>query len=188
MKREVTAAMESGRTELAIRMLQLQARTHTIMSATMLSEDQVRRLYRQYCRGRVADRQRGRSPRRIASFLRTLPSRFESSLLAGVLLKHGLIKGRRPKAWLGDPLAYAQRFCQAYTEYLPLAWYAPLSFERAWYFARSLATMTDVSLQHCARCDGHFVRDDTDVRRQFCPLCHVRDQWRAPPVPGRRTA
>jgi hypothetical protein len=176
MKRKVLADKESNRIEIAIRMLQLRARTQTIMAATGMSEDQVRRLYREHCRGQVADRQRGRSPSSTASYLRTLPLRYETAALSGVLLTYGLLKGKRPKAWLADPLQYAEQFCHAYAEYLQLALHEPLGFERAWYFARNLAVLIDVSLKHCVQCGGHHVQDDTDVRRQPCPICKIREQ------------
>lgn len=176
MKREVTAAVEAGRTEIAIRMIEWRARTRTIMTATGLSEDQVRRLYRQYCRGQVAERQRGRSPTLVTAYVRTQAQRYEASLLAGVLLVHGLFVGFKPKAWHGKPLLYAERFCDAYVEYLPLALYPPLGFEQAWYLARNLATLSGVSLKPCRACGAHFVRDDSDVRRQACPFCRQREQ------------
>jgi hypothetical protein len=176
MKRKVLADRESNRVEIAIRMLQLQARTQTIMAATRMSEDQVRRLYREYCRGQVANRQRGRSPTSTASYLRTLPLCYETSVLASVLLTYGLLKGKRPRAWLTDSLRYAEQFCHAYAQYLELALHEPLGFERAWYFARNLAAMMDVSLKHCPQCGGHYVYNDTDVRRQACSICKVRQQ------------
>ncbi len=155
-------------------MLKFEARTRTIRLATHLSEDQIRRLYRQD--GAATGRHRGRSPSSALQYTRNFAAQLESSIFSSVLVRHGLFKGRRPKPWLHNSLHYAQRFCDAYAEYLPLAQQEALNFEQAWYFARSLAARGELYLQRCPRCTSHFVRDTATVLKSQCPLCQLRDQ------------
>jgi hypothetical protein len=172
----VTTQLE--REAVAVQMIRLEARTRTIRLATRLTEDQIRRLYRQARLG-AADktpRHRGRSPTQALQYTRNLTTQLEASILAGVLAKHGMLRGRRDKPWLSNSVHYAQRFCVAYDDYLPLALQQPLNFEQAWHFARSLAARTELYLQRCARCASHFVRDTATVLKSQCPFCRLREQ------------
>lgn len=170
------AANEAVRFAVALRMLLFEARTRTIRLATGLSDEQIRRLYHQAGISAASSRHRGRSPSNVLQYTRTLAAQLESSIVAGVLVKHGLLKGRRPRAWLHDGLQYAQRFCDAYAEYLRMAHHDALNFEQCWYLARGLAARGALYLQHCVRCAGYFVRDNSTVLRNQCPLCHLREQ------------
>ena len=100
----------------------------------------------------------------------------EASILASVLTKHAMLRGRREKPWLSNGLQYARRFCIAYGEYLPLAQQQPLNFEQAWHFARTLAARSELYLQRCVRCASHFVRDTATVLKSQCPFCRLREQ------------
>lgn len=179
-------ASEAERFALAMRMLKFEARTRTIRLATQLSEDQIRRLYRSDD-ATASSRHRGRSPSSALQYTRNHAAQLESSIFSGVLVKHGLIKGRRPKPWLHNPLQYAQRFCDAYAEYLLMAQQEALSFEQAWYFARSLAARGELYLQHCPRCASYFVRDTSTVLKNQCPLCQLRER-QAPNKQGAKAA
>ncbi len=175
----VTTQLE--RETVALHMIRYEARTRTIRLATRLTEDQIRRLYRQARLGVTAEkaqRHRGRSPTQALQYTRNLATQLEASILAGVLAKHGMLRGRRDKPWLNNSLHYAQRFCVAYGDYQPLASHEPLNFEQAWHFARSLAARAELYLQRCTRCASHFVRDTTTVLKGQCPFCQLRDQPR----------
>lgn len=170
------AASEAARFAVALRMLLFEARTRTIRLATGLSDEQIRRLYHQAGISAASSRHRGRSPSNVLQYTRTLAAQLESSIFAGVLIKHGLLKGHRPRAWLHDGLQYARHFCDAYAEYLRMAHHDALNFEQCWYLARALAARGALYLQHCLRCTSHFVRDNSTVLKNQCPLCHLRDQ------------
>jgi len=180
-------ASEAERNAVALRMLKFEARTRTIRLATRLSDEQIRRLYHQAAIAKTTLRHRGRSPSSVAQFTRNLAVQLESSIISGILIKHGLLKGRRPKPWLHIGVQYAQRFCDAYADYLQIAQRA-LSFEQAWYFARSLAARGELYLQGCGRCTSHFVRDASTVLMNQCPVCQLREQHAsvAPAKPARR--
>ena len=176
MAAQLDLAGEAERLAVAMRMLKFEARTRTIRLATQLSDDQIRRLYRHGDIAENSSRHRGRSPSSALQYTRSAAAQLESSIFCGVLVKHGLLKGRRPKPWLYDALQYAQRFCDAYAEYLPLAQQESLNFEQAWFLARSLAARAELYLQKCAQCAGHFVRDHSTVLKHRCPLCRLRER------------
>ncbi len=179
MMNNQSAWLQQERMAVAIEMIRLEARTRTIRLATRLTEDQIRRLYRQARIGGTevaAARHRGRSPTQALQYTRNLGMQLEASILASVLTKHAMLRGRREKPWLSDGLDYAQRFCKAYSEYRPLALQQPLSFEQAWHFARTLAARTELYLYRCARCASHFVRDASTILKNQCPFCRLREQ------------
>ena len=170
--------VQQQRMATAIQMIRYEARTRTIRLATRLTEDQIRRLYRQarLMGGAEATRHRGRSPTQALQYTKNVGAQLEASILASVLTKHAMLRGRREKPWLSNSLHYAQRFCVAYGEYLPLAQQQPLNFEQAWHFARTLAARSELYLQRCARCASHFVRDTSTILHGQCPFCRLREQ------------
>lgn len=172
---ELQAANEAARFAVALRMLMFEARTRTIRLATGLSDEQIRRLYHQGGISAASSRHRGRSPSNALQYTRNLAAQLESSIVAGVLVKHGLLKGRRPRPWLHDGLQYALRFCEAYAEYLRMAQHEALNFDQCWYLARTLAARGELYLQHCPRCASYFVRDTSTVLKSQCPLCYLRE-------------
>jgi hypothetical protein len=169
------SASEAERDAAALRMLKFEARTRTIRLATGMTEEQIRRLYHRAAIAKTSNRHRGRSPSSAAQFTRNHAAQLESSIISGVLIKHGLLKGRRPKPWLNLGVQYALLFCDAYAEYRQIA-DAAMSFEQAWYFARCLAARGEIYLQHCERCNSYFVRDLTTVLKHQCPVCKLREQ------------
>lgn len=169
-------ASEAERDAVALRMLKFEARTRTIRLAAGLSEEYIRRLYHKAAIAKTTSRHRGRSPSSVAQFTRNHAAQLESSIMSGVLITHGLLKGRRPKPWLHIGLQYARLFCDAYADYLHLAQGEALNFEQAWYFARCLAARGEIYLQHCGRCTSHFVRDTSTVLKHQCPVCQQREQ------------
>ena len=63
------------RLSLAFRLIGLEARTRTIRQATQLSDDRIRRMYRDYFAtqsNNTVRRRRGKSPRQMAFFRRSL--------------------------------------------------------------------------------------------------------------------
>ena len=166
------------RVAVAMRMISFEARTRTIRLSTKLTDDQIRRLYRQYMRNGtiVSARHRGRSPQQALQYTRNSQTQLESSILASVLAAHGLLKGLRPKPWLSQSLQYAHRFCIAYGRYIQLAIHEPLSFEQAWYFARMLAARSELYLQHCKHCSSHYLGDNHTVLKRDCPVCKWREK------------
>lgn len=169
---------DTDRFTIATSMIRFEARTRTIRLSTRLTDDQIRRLYRQIKRSGIitTTRHRGRSPQQALQFTRNANVQLEASILASVLASHGLLKGHRPKPWLTQSLEYAHRFCVAYGRYLELAINEPLNFEQAWYFARMLAARSELFLQCCKHCNSHFLGDNHTVVKRDCPICKLRER------------
>jgi hypothetical protein len=172
--------MAQLRLAIASQMIRYQARTRTIRLATSLTEDQIRRLYRQARQTgstTCAQRHRGRSPSQALQYTRSAGAQLEASILASVLAKHALLRSQQDQPWLRDGLQYAQRFCRAFGDYLLLAQQQPpLTFDHTWHLARTLAARNELYLQHCARCDSYFVRDRATVLKSQCPICRLHER------------
>jgi hypothetical protein len=85
---------EQARFELAMRMIQHEARTGTIRYFTALSDDRIRKLYTSYFKydGRVTvRRRRGKSPTQIAPLVQTPDRALESGVFVSLLRANGLI-------------------------------------------------------------------------------------------------
>src|SRR5215217_5313391 len=76
------------RLTLAYRLIGFEARTRTIRLATQLSDDRIRKLYRDYFQGRAGiavKRRRGKSPRQMAFFRRSLEHEQQAGTLGSLL-------------------------------------------------------------------------------------------------------
>ena len=81
---------DRDRLRLAItyRMIALEARTRTIRIATQLSDDRIRRMYRDYFAalgGNRVRRRRGKSPRQMSYFRRSLEHEQQAALVGSLL-------------------------------------------------------------------------------------------------------
>ena len=75
--------------DLAVRMIQHEARTGTIRACTGFSEDRIRKIYSAYFKadgGPPVRRRRGKSPKRITQFVNSAPRQSEATVLAGLFL------------------------------------------------------------------------------------------------------
>jgi hypothetical protein len=162
---------ERANHDLALRMIQHEARTCTIRAFTNLTDDRIRKLYRTYVGPESSvRRRRGKSPRQVEFFTRNLAAQLESSCLAGVLYSHGLVPAAaRPS------IEYATRFCEAYEGYLQLISRSRMSFEHAWCLLTLLSARKELTLAQCPRCRGHHIADPIIRNRYTCPLCKIRD-------------
>lgn len=162
---------------LAVHMLGLNARLRTVRLATRLSSEKARRINARFRQQHsvALSHHRGRVPTQPLQYMRAGAMQLETSIWAALLLKHGLVRGRRPRPWLEQHIEYGRRFCEAYAEYLQLSRSDTLNFEQAWHFARVLAERDVVRLQRCTACNSVFVRGAARQRRE-CPLCRLRTQ------------
>ena len=89
------------RLAIAYRMIALEARTRTIRLATQLSDDRIRRMYRDYFAalgGNRVRRRRGKSPRQMSYFRRSLEHEQQAALLGSLLRLCNLLQ-RYPTAF-----------------------------------------------------------------------------------------
>ena len=174
--------------DLAVRMIQHEARTGTIRACTGFSEDRIRKIYGAYFKtvgGEPVRRRRGKSPKRIAQFVNSAPRQSEATVLAGLFLLCEAAElgcnGRVERAAGTDRVALGQRLCQAFETYRGLHPDPRLSFEWAWNLYHSLVDSRELYLASCDICSGPYVQDAYALDYRHCPFCELKDRW----LPGR---
>ena len=174
---------ERRRDELALRMIQHEARTCTIRACTGLSDDRIRRLYKAYAsqhNEQPVRRRRGKSPRQITFFIRNTRAQFESSLLASAFTAFGLLQlpqtSSAPKraAVEEGSLDYGRLFCDAYETHQQLLNNPTMSFEHAWFLLQLLNCSGDLHPVRCRHCDSYYLRDRFNVCQHACPACKLK--------------
>lgn len=171
-------ARDLERHHLALRMIRHEARTRTIRLCTTLTDDRIRKLYRSYVASSPealdVRRKRGKSPRRIAFFLRNASAHLEASLLGGLFAAVGLIEGACTRGPLPRNLEFGALFCDTFETYQSLWSSGRLSFEHAWFLLMALASGEDLKMDRCPACSGVFVRDALALAPGRCPLCRMK--------------
>jgi hypothetical protein len=160
------------RLDITYRMIALEARTRTIRSATQLSDDRIRRMYRDYFAslgGNCVRRRRGKSPRQMSYFRRSLEHEQQAALLGSLLQVCGLLlrypNGFRPT------LEDVGRFCDVYETYRGLAPDTHLSFEHAWHLWQVFCRNDEFVLADCPDCGARWMQDTLEIVPYNCPTC-----------------
>jgi hypothetical protein len=179
------------RFDLALRFIQHEARTRTIRQWTGLTDDRIRKLYRNYLTQPGAAgviRHRGKSPQQAAFFTRNPRMREETAVLASVCYLLGVMPGGR--------LADAQRslpgvqrgeaLCEAFETYQHLVQSPRISFEHAVYLITALARGEELSAIVCSDCRGLMVVDRLAVPHRRCAACErtLQGELLLPASPG----
>lgn len=162
------------RHDLALRMIRHEARTCTIRTCTGLTDDRIRRLYKNYARHQSSAplrRHRGRSPQRVAFFTRNTRTQFESSLLASAFTVFGLLDADAKAA---GPIEFGRLFCDAFETHRQLLKTAEISFEHAWFLLQLLARNEDLRTMRCRRCDSQYLQHRGGACRRACPVCKLK--------------
>ena len=160
------------RLDVAFRLIGHEARTRTIRLATQLSDDRIRRLYREYVQadpGFEVRRRRGRSPRQMSHFRRSLVHEFQAATLASMLRCCGLLA--RNALFRHPEPADVALFCDIYETYQKLCLNVLISFEHAWYLTEVLARNDEFLLTPCPDCDAYWVRDSLSLLPYNCAAC-----------------
>jgi hypothetical protein len=176
-------AGELDKFDLAVRMIQHEARTGTIRACTGFSEDRIRKIYGAYFKGlngATITRRRGKSPRRIAQFVNSAPRQLEATVLAGLFLLCHAVElgdnGRLERSAASSRVVLGQRLCQAFEAYRALHPEPRLSLERAWNLYHSLVDTRELYLATCDECAGLYVQDTYALDYRRCPFCEMQDQ------------
>ena len=179
-------AAELDKFDLAIRMIQHEARTGTIRACTGFSEDRIRKIYSTYFKGsgeRAVKRRRGKSPKRIAQFVNSMPRQLEATVLASLFLlceAGELGGGGKLERTAGvDRVALGQCLCQAFETYRGMHPEPRWSFEWAWNLYHSLVESRELYFASCAACDGLYVQDAFALDYRRCPFCELKDHRQA---------
>jgi hypothetical protein len=166
---------------VAYRLIWHEARTHTIRQCTGLSGDRIRKLFRNYARespGSKVRRRRGKSPRQMSYFRRSVEHELQAATLATLLSGFGLLASglRLP----GPRIEDVAKFCDVYETFLAICPGSVITFEHAWYLGQTLSQQDEFVLTRCPDCRAAWIRDTLDLLPYNCAACRRRD---APP-PG----
>jgi hypothetical protein len=163
------------RFDLALRFIRHEARTQTIRAWTGLSDDRIRKMYREYVKepGNAVSRPRGKSPQQCAFFTRSQKLKEESSFLASVCSLLGVL----PPA--GTPfnqkalasLSRGELLCQAFEVYRQLMPSHGISFEHAVFLVTALAEGAELTVARCAECGVLCVVNRLDRDGEYCSDC-----------------
>ena len=167
------------RLEVALRMINHQARSATIRECTGISEDRVRKLHRTYLAQTpdAPQRKRGKSPRQVHCLTHNLQARADAALMAGIFHSIGLVDElrRRPEGKMDTEAA--ARLCDGFELFSmvrPRIQRNEFTLEHAWFLIRSLARNEVVEAATCERCAGLTLQDRYARKRLFCPLCEMK--------------
>jgi hypothetical protein len=165
---------DQRRFEIALRFIQHEARTHTIRTWTGLTDDRIRKLYRNYIKegqGAAVPRHRGKSPQRAAFFTRSVRARHESALLASLCRLVGALPLLAPEPRNLPGLNRGELLCQAYESYRALIGQPLISFEHAVFMLFALARGDEITLGACRDCNAVLVTDRWSLRAARCIVC-----------------
>jgi hypothetical protein len=162
---------------LAMRIIQLEARTSAVCVWTRFSEGRVRRLFRAYLRSAnrpgVA-RHRGRSPRDATVFFRTPQLRAEAGWLASYYSLLGLLPSN-PSQQAARALPTVPRgetLCYAFELYTVAVKSPRFSFEHAILLLTALARGDELALQPCCSCGALIIIDRLSQLLDQCLHCN----------------
>ena len=163
------------RLDLALRFIRHEARTQTIRAWTGLSDDRIRKMYREFMKepGIAVSRPRGKSPRQCTFFTRTPQHKDESSLLASLCS----LLGALPRA--GTPLnrqalanlSRGELLCQAFEVYRDLVAHPHISFEHLVFLVSALAQGEELTLANCEECGALTVGERISLKARRCLHC-----------------
>jgi hypothetical protein len=185
---------ERLRFHVALRFIRLEARTHTIRHWTGLTDDRIRKLYRSYLvdsTEHALPRHRGKSPERVAMFLRSARLREQAALLASLFRMLGLLPPRASGCDTAPPsLRRAELLCQAYEVYRSHLPDSALSFEHAVFLLAALTRSDELTCGACRDCTAIVVIDRWALRSARCTLCAsvAGDRLASDRAPARRLA
>jgi len=165
---------DQDKLDLAINMIQLNARTCFIREWTGLSDDRIRKLVKFYGvkLGTRLLRHRGRSPSLSPLTSRNIDTRQQAHLLGGLFATSGLMSdAQRPP--LRQGLTFGQEFCRAYLWYLKLEGQPKISFEHAFVLWQQLAKHTEVALKSCPHCKALHISERYKFTEKICDHCAV---------------
>lgn len=169
------------RLDLALRLIQHEARTYTIRLWTGLSDDRIRKAYRSYAMqqgARVILRHRGKSPRQAAFFFRSPELRFHATNLASLFVLCGLLRATSQgveSSYRVGSLESGALLCGGYEVYQELHSPAAISFEHAWFLLLALGRHDEIAFRRCGKCYGARLDDLLAKRGSYCPTCAYSD-------------
>ena len=182
---------EKSQLELTLRLIAVEARTHTIKACTGLSDDRIRKIYSRYFKNRdgaVVRRRRGKSPRQIHTFVKNPEHQLQATTLFYLFLSSRLVDcdetGQIRSAWPAPDLEYGHRAYRAFVMYQRIHEHALYNFEWAWALLQALDGDA-LALSHCGDCGLDYLHDQFAIDCHRCPGCELRLNIQRRPGVGR---
>ena len=178
------------RIQLAQRLIRHEVRTQSVCAWTGLSDERIRNLCRSYGSGLAgAQRHRGPSPKRLASFLRSPRLKSEASAIGALAYVLSVIPRERiPDARRNLPaIETGERLCHAFELYRRIVPQSHVSLDQVILLVIALADGTDLTVGHCGQCHGALLLDPLSNTRPLCPTCKKQESRQGPvdaPAPG----
>lgn len=175
--------------QLAMRMLQHEARTRTIVKWTGVSGDRVAKLARELAGSNPSSpvtRHRGRSPYQVGFFFRTANLAAQASVLACYCEQLDVLPREPGSIALRDfaCLIRGEHLCEAYEFYCASLMHPSISFEYAALLVTELARGEELSLADCATCGARYLVDRLGIPKPECT--HCRPCYNLPAIPSNR--
>lgn len=179
---------EKNRFELALRLIAVEARTHTIKTCTGLSDDRIRKIYGRYFKGRTditVRRRRGKSPCQISHFVRNPERQLQATTLFYLYCASGLVRirsdGTATGCWPRPDVEYGHRLCRAFETYVHMHREPLYNFEWAWALLQAISRSDELRLSVCSDCRLAYVHDSYAIDYRCCPACEiVKNRTRRP--------
>ncbi len=165
---------ERRASDLAWRMLGLQARSSTICRWTGVTPRRVRRLYHSYFRDleiAAQRRPRGRAPHCIELLLRSKKQRSEALELARVYHHMGLLKISSVPPSTGDRIRIGETVCDAFETFKGKYPNSRITLEHGVLLLSSMVRAEDVLLHCCSVCQNLIMLDRLQPAPQWCAAC-----------------
>ncbi|MFK8052881.1 MAG: hypothetical protein AB8F65_07880 [Woeseiaceae bacterium] len=179
---------ERAQIDLALSMIEREARTNTIKRCTGLSDDRIRRLCNLYFSRRDGSgvrRRRGKSPHQVARFVKNPTHQLEATTLMHLLLAADLVKqdtkGRLVSAWQTPSIDVGRRFCRVFDLYRSIHNEPLYGFEWGWNLMLALCRDDELAMTRCGRCHGDYLHDRYALDFHICPACEIRTEQRRRP-------
>jgi hypothetical protein len=159
---------------VAFRMMAHEARTQTIRHCTGLSGDRIRKLYRHYVQGLPGPRirrRRGKSPRQMAYFRKSVEHELQAATFGALLCCCGLLE--HAQRLPGPRIDEVARFCDVYETFLNVCPASLITFEHAWYLGQVLSHRDEYVLARCPDCQSAWIRDMLEILPDNCAACRT---------------
>lgn len=163
------------RLNLAMRLIQFEARTRTIRECTGLGDDRIRRLCHSYLPRRAGGcgRHRGCSPRAVLRIVMSPRLSIDAAIFVAISKCFGACAGTIPPlgSYLTLSLGDAERLCDAFDLYREIAPNGPLSFEQAVCVVRALWARDEIAVGSCKGCGAFILVDQLSLFEPRCSWC-----------------
>lgn len=160
---------------LAIKLIQLNARTTVIKSWTGLSSDRIRKLVKYYRVDQAAtpipSRHRGRYPTLSPAYSKNPTIREQANLMGGLLASTPLLTIKCSTHITDQSLEVGHLLCNTYHRFVELEGESRLSIEHLQLVWRQLSNRTEITLTNCRRCQAIQVVERYQSGRFICSDC-----------------